>query len=82
MKIKDMKFIDLFAGIGGFRQALEFYGAECVFSSEKDRYAIETYEANYGEKIIDSADSLSSTAISRIRQPIESLFNQIDEKVK
>lgn len=50
MKIKDMKFIDLFAGIGGFRQALEFYGAECVFSSEKDRYAIETYEANYGEK--------------------------------
>lgn len=50
MTIKDMKFIDLFAGIGGFRQALEFYGAECVFSSEKDKYAIETYEANYGEK--------------------------------
>lgn len=50
MKIKDMKFIDLFAGIGGFRQALESYGAECVFSSEKDKYAIETYEANYGEK--------------------------------
>ena len=50
MTIKDMKFIDLFAGIGGFRQALEFYGAECVFSSEKNKYAIETYEANYGEK--------------------------------
>lgn len=50
MAIKDMKFIDLFAGIGGFRQALETYGAECVFSSEKDKYAIETYEANYGEK--------------------------------
>lgn len=50
MKIKDMTFIDLFAGIGGFRQALESYGAECVFSSEKDKYAIETYEANYGEK--------------------------------
>lgn len=50
MKIKDMKFIDLFAGIGGFRQALESYGAKCVFSSEKDKYAIETYEANYGEK--------------------------------
>ena len=50
MKIKDMKFIDLFAGIGGFRQALESYGGKCVFSSEKDKYAIETYEANYGEK--------------------------------
>lgn len=50
MKIRDMNFIDLFAGIGGFRQALEFYGAKCVFSSEKDKYAIETYKANYGEK--------------------------------
>ncbi len=50
MIIKDMKFVDLFAGIGGFRQALESYGAKCVFSSEKDKYAIETYEANYGEK--------------------------------
>ena len=40
------------------------------------------YKRKRGEKIIDSADSLSSTAISRIRQPIESLFNQIDEKVK
>ena len=35
-----------------------------------------------GEKIVDSSDSLSSTARSRISQPIESLFNQIDEKVK
>lgn len=40
------------------------------------------YKRKRGEKIIDSADSLASTAISRIRQPIESLFNQIDEKVK
>ena len=40
------------------------------------------YKRKRGEKIVDSADSLASTAISRIRQPIESLFNQIDEKVK
>lgn len=40
------------------------------------------YKRKRGEKIIDSADSLNSTAISRMRQPIESLFNQIDEKVK
>lgn len=40
------------------------------------------YKRKRGEKIIDSVDLLLSTAISRIRQPIESLFNQIDEKVK
>lgn len=40
------------------------------------------YKRKRGEKIVDSADSIASTAISRIRQPIESLFNQIDEKVK
>lgn len=50
MELRNMKFIDLFAGIGGFRLALESFGAKCVFSSEKDKYAIETYEANYGEK--------------------------------
>lgn len=42
-------FIDLFAGIGGFRQALESKGARCVFSSEKDKYAAKTYFDNYGE---------------------------------
>ncbi|WP_394887517.1 DNA cytosine methyltransferase [Clostridium butyricum] len=57
MKIKGLKFIDLFAGIGGFRQALESYGAECVFSSEKDKFAIQTYEANYGE--IPSGDIMN-----------------------
>lgn len=40
------------------------------------------YKRKRGEKIMDSAQSLTSTAISKIRQPIESLFNQIDEKVK
>ena len=49
MELKEMTFIDLFAGIGGFRQALESYGAKCVFSSEKDKYAIQTYQANYNE---------------------------------
>lgn len=44
------KFIDLFAGIGGFRMAFEHFGAECVFSSEWDKHAQQTYESNFGEK--------------------------------
>jgi DNA (cytosine-5)-methyltransferase 1 len=42
-------FIDLFAGIGGFRMALQKLGGRCLFSSEYDRYAQQTYFANYGE---------------------------------
>lgn len=42
-------FIDLFAGIGGFRLALEDFGGTCVFSSEWDKNSQETYAANFGE---------------------------------
>ena len=42
-------FIDLFAGIGGFRIGLSRHGGKCVFSSEWDRHAKETYFQNYGE---------------------------------
>lgn len=44
-----LKFIDLFAGIGGFRLALENNGAECVFSSEWDKQAQITYNENFGD---------------------------------
>lgn len=40
-------FIDLFAGIGGIRQAFEQKGGRCVFTSEWDTYAQKTYAANY-----------------------------------
>jgi DNA (cytosine-5)-methyltransferase 1 len=45
-----LKFIDLFCGIGGFRIAFEKAGCNCVFSSDWDKYAQITYEANFGEK--------------------------------
>lgn len=47
--LKEYKFIDLFAGIGGFRIALESVGAKCVFSSEINKYSCATYEANFDE---------------------------------
>lgn len=43
------KFIDLFAGIGGFRLALQNLGGKCVFTSEWDKYSKQTYKANFGE---------------------------------
>lgn len=43
------KFIDLFAGIGGFRIAMQSLGGKCVFSCEWDREAQKTYLANFGE---------------------------------
>ncbi|REG94312.1 DNA (cytosine-5)-methyltransferase 1 [Algoriphagus antarcticus] len=42
-------FIDLFAGIGGFRLGFQEIGGKCVFTSEWNHYAQKTYEANFGE---------------------------------
>ncbi len=42
-------FIDLFAGIGGFRLALEQLGGKCLFSSEWDIYSLRTYRKWFGE---------------------------------
>ena len=49
-KLDKIAFIDLFCGIGAFRLALESFGAECVFSSDIDKYARETYYNNFKEK--------------------------------
>lgn len=43
------RFIDLFAGIGGIRQAFEKHGGKCVFSSEWDNWCRKTYLENFGE---------------------------------
>lgn len=43
------KFIDLFAGIGGFRIAMQNVGGKCVYTSEWDKDAQKTYRENFGE---------------------------------
>ncbi len=45
----EFKFIDLFAGIGGFRLAFQNLKGKCVFTSEWDKYSKQTYRANFGE---------------------------------
>jgi DNA (cytosine-5)-methyltransferase 1 len=42
------RFVDLFAGIGGFHQAASSLGGECVFACEIDKHAQQSYYANYG----------------------------------
>ena len=49
MENKNIRFIDLFAGIGGFRIAFEREGYKCVFSSEIDEHACNMYKENFGD---------------------------------
>lgn len=49
-KQKEIKFIDLFAGIGGFHFALQSLGANCVFASEINPYARKTYIHNHKKR--------------------------------
>jgi DNA (cytosine-5)-methyltransferase 1 len=50
------RFIDLFAGIGGFRCAMTALGGECVFTSEWDKYSVKTYREWYQDKHIYTDD--------------------------
>jgi DNA (cytosine-5)-methyltransferase 1 len=48
IKSPSLRFIDLFAGIGGFHQALTKLGHKCVFASEINKFAAEVYKNNFG----------------------------------
>lgn len=61
--LKGYKFIDLFAGIGGFRLALESFGAKCVYSNEWDRFAQETYQMNFGDTPEGDITQVDETSI-------------------
>lgn len=50
MSNEKIRFIDLFAGIGGMRIAFERAGGTCVYSSEWNKYSQQTYFANFGEQ--------------------------------
>ncbi len=62
---RKLRFIDLFCGIGGFRIAFERAGAECVFSSDWDKFSQQTYEANFGEKPHGDIHSVAVAEITR-----------------
>ena len=59
----DLKFIDLFAGIGGFRLGFENAGCTCVFSSEIDEHACRMYELNFGNNPYCDITKLDPNAI-------------------
>jgi DNA (cytosine-5)-methyltransferase 1 len=65
MSLAELKFIDLFAGIGGMRIAFESAGATCVFSSEWDVHAQKTYAVNFGETPHGDITSISDEEIPR-----------------
>lgn len=50
MKNKEMRFIDLFAGIGGIRLGFESIGAKCVYTSEWNKFSQQTYRANFHDE--------------------------------
>lgn len=60
---KTLRFIDLFAGIGGIRLPYDELGHKCVFSSEWDAAAADTYEANFGERPAGDITKIQSSDI-------------------
>lgn len=74
--MEPFKFIDLFAGIGGFHLALSSLGGECVFASEIDEKARETYRRNHG--VNPYGDIRAITAADRSDNLIKSLIPDHD----
>ena len=58
-------FIDLFAGIGGFRLALEACGGKCVFSSEINPHCRHIYYKNFGEFPFGDIKKIEASAIPK-----------------
>ena len=54
--MEKLKFVDIFAGVGGIRQGFEKNGHECIAFSEIDKYAIKAYKTMYGDDEIELGD--------------------------
>ncbi len=63
--LQGYEFIDLFAGIGGFHYSLKSYGANCVFASEIDKKASETYELNHNLKPFGDITKINAKEIPK-----------------
>ena len=58
-----MKFIDLFAGIGGFRLAAQSLGLNCIFSNDYNKFSCKTYRANFGDILCEDLANIDPTYI-------------------
>ena len=58
----------LFAGIGGIRRPYQKLGGTCVFSSEIDKFAVKTYEANWGETPSGDITKIAACEIKKIAE--------------
>jgi DNA (cytosine-5)-methyltransferase 1 len=63
-QVSSYTFIELFAGIGGFRLALQRLGGKCVFASEWDKFAARVYQANFGDKPAGDITTIDPKSIS------------------
>ena len=66
MSNSKFKFIDLFAGIGGFHLALDSLGGNCVLASEIDEYCQEVYKANFSNTNLQGDIYLINENVSQI----------------
>jgi DNA (cytosine-5)-methyltransferase 1 len=60
------RFIDLFAGVGGFHAALKAYGGECIYAVEIDRAAAAVYERNWGRNPLGDITSDATERVMNI----------------